>query len=182
MAFVFITGPMKSGKSLELIALVTPFEYAEKKILFLNPKRNVRESNITSRLGIDAESQVVSSLSDAGDDFDVVGVDEIHMFTRDDVWQIENWVKAGKEVFISGLDLDYQGNMIQTTLEVLQLRPDKIIVKNAVCEVCHTYDARFTQLLKDGKEITEGIPPVNPDDGTFQYEARCRDCFIKPSN
>ena len=179
MAFVFITGPMKSGKSLELIARVVPFEYADKKILFVNPKKNVRESNVTSRLGIDASSQVVSSLQEVGDDFDVIGVDEIHKFEEEDAKEIEKWVKKGKDVFISGLDLDYQGHMIQTTLKVLELRPDTIVVKNAVCEVCHTYDARFTQLLAEGKEITEGIPPVNPDDGTFQYEARCRGCFVK---
>ena len=179
MAFVFITGPMKSGKTLELIARVTPFEYADKKILFLNPKKNIRETNITSRLGVDAESQVVSSLKEVNASFDVIGIDEVHMFENGDIEIIDQWVRAGKDVFVSGLDLDYQGHMTDAVLAVLELRPDEVVIKSAVCEACHEYDARFTQLLAGGKVMTEGIPKVNPDDGTYQYEARCRNCFIK---
>jgi len=179
MAFVFITGPMKSGKSLELIARVEPFKFAGKKILYLQPKKNVRESNITSRLGIDTEALVVSSLNEVTDDFDVVGIDEIHMFDADDAAVIEKWVRGGKDVFISGLDIDYQGKMIEVVRKIFELSPDSVLTKHAVCEVCQAYDARFTQILKGDSPVREGLSPVTPDDGTYQYETRCRACFIK---
>jgi len=179
MVFVFITGPMKSGKSLELIARVEPFKFANKKILYLQPKKNVRESNITSRLGIDAEALVIGSLAEVDHDFDVVGIDEIHMFDARDASILEKWIHAGKDVFISGLDIDYQGKMIEVVQRVLELSPDSVLTKHAVCEVCHQYDARFTQILKGDEPVLEGISPVTPDDGTYQYETRCRTCFVK---
>jgi len=179
MTFVFITGPMKSGKSLELIARVAPFAFADKKILYISPKRNVRESNIQSRLGINADALVASSLKEVGDDFDVVGIDEVHMFEEEDASVIERWVKEGKDVFISGLDLDYQGKMIPIVKTIFEFRPDMVLMKNAVCEVCHQYDARFTQILKTREAVRSGLPPVVPDDGTYEYETRCRACFIK---
>ena len=179
MTFVFITGPMKSGKSLELIARVAPFAFADKKILYVSPGRNVRESNVQSRLGINAEAMVASSLSEIPSTFDVVGVDEVHMFDETDAPIIEQWVKGGKDVFISGLDLDYRGGMIPIVQRIFEFRPDTVLMKYAVCEVCHVYDARFTQILKDGVAVRGGLPPVVPDDGSYQYETRCRACFMK---
>ena len=178
MAFVFITGPMKSGKSLELIARVEPFKFAGKKIVYLQPKKNVREANITSRLGVDTEALVVSSLVDAGNEFDVVGIDEIHMFDEGDVSTISAWLKEGKSVFVSGFDTDYRGLMPPIVKQILEMKPD-VFAKQAVCDVCQAYDARFSQILENGEPVTEGLPLITPDDGTYQYEARCRDCFVK---
>lgn len=179
MTFVFITGPMKSGKSLELIARVEPFKFAQKKIAYIQPKRNVRESAISSRAGVDAEALVVASLADVPDTFDVLGVDEVHMFKEGDATIIEQWVRAGKSVFVTGLDLDYQGRMIPMVRRLFEYRPDTVIMKNSVCEVCHAYDARFTQILNGDGPVRTGLPPVVPDDGTYHYEARCRTCFVR---
>ena len=178
MAFVFIGGPMKSGKTLELIARVAPFEFADKRIVFVQPKKNVRETNITSRLGVHTKALVVASLGDVSG-FDVVGVDEIHMFPEGDAGVIESWVREGKDVFISGLDLDYRGTMPPIVKNILELKPDTVISKQAVCEVCRTYDAHFTQILKEGGPVLGGLPLITPDDGTYAYEARCRKCFVK---
>ncbi|XKT74615.1 MAG: thymidine kinase [Patescibacteria group bacterium UBA2163] len=179
MTFVLITGPMKSGKSLELIARVEPFKFAQKKIAYIQPRRNVRESSISSRAGVDAEALVVDSLGDVSDTFDVLGVDEVHMFEEADVAVIEQWVRAGKDVFISGLDLDYQGHMMPMVKRLFEYRPDTVIMKNSVCEVCHAYDARFTQILNGEGPVRVGLPSVVPDDGTYHYEARCRECFVR---
>ncbi len=101
------------------------------------------------------------------------------MFDEKDAAIIERWVKAGKDVFISGLDLDYRGGMIPIVQRIFEFRPDMVLMKNAVCEVCHVYDARFTQILKNNEPVQGGLPPVVPDDGTYQYETRCRACFVK---
>lgn len=179
MAFVLITGPMKSGKSLELIARVAPFGFAGKKIVFVQPQKNVRESDITSRLGARVEALVLSSLRDAPKDFDVIGIDEVHMFEAKDAEHVAVWVKEGRDVFVTGLDLDYRGELMPTVRRIIELRPDSVIIKNAVCEVCRAYDARFTQILEKGAPVTTGLPPVVPEDGTFEYQARCRACFVQ---
>ncbi len=169
---------MKSGKTLELIARVAPFEFAKKRITYVQPKKNTREEHITSRLGLNTRAVVVESLGEVND-FDVVGVDEINMFEPGDAEVIEQWVREGKDVFISGLDLDYRGIMPPIVKEVLELKPDVVIIKQAVCEVCHTYDAHFTQILKGNEPVLGGLPLITPDDGTYIYEARCRKCFLR---
>lgn len=179
MAFTLIIGPMKSGKSLELIARVAPYKFANKKVLFLQPTRNVRDEGVKSRAGLNVKAKKVDSLSQIDNSYDVIGVDEMHMFSAADCKHVETWLNDGKEVIMSGLDLDYRGRLIPMTQELLQLKPEVIINKVAVCDVCHTYGASFTQIVHDDQPVTDGLPAVVPEDGTYEYQARCRSCFTK---
>lgn len=181
MAFVLIIGPMKSGKSLDLIARVAPLEFAGKTILYIQPEANVRDSGITSRAGVNTKAAAVSTLKDVKSNFDVIGIDEINMFPTSDCKYIEEWVKKGKDVIISGLDLDYRAKTPPIVQCIMQLKPDEIIIKTAVCDACKSYDARFTQILKNGKPVLDGLDLVTPEDGTYEYQARCRNCFKKKS-
>ncbi|OGG62429.1 hypothetical protein A3C87_02375 [Candidatus Kaiserbacteria bacterium RIFCSPHIGHO2_02_FULL_49_34] len=178
MTFVFIAGPMKSGKTLELVARVEPFAFAKKHILYIQPACNTREEHITSRLGVSSKALVVRSLADVTQEFDVVGIDELHMFPPEDSEQILSWILKGKSVVVTGLDVDYRGRIPEIIQRVLALKPD-IISKQAVCEQCHVFDARFSQILLDGTAVTDGLPHIVPEDGTYQYEARCRNCFVR---
>lgn len=177
MPLTLILGPMKSGKSSELIARVAPLEYAGKKVLYVRTNRNTRDKNINSRLGINTRAISVDCLSDVTQRFDVIGIDEINMFDPVDVIQIEHWVKKDKHVFISGLNLDYRGFMPPIVRLLYEAGPDEVINKIAVCEVCRSYEARFTQVLDTSGPVLEGLPLVIPEDGTFDYQPRCRNCF-----
>ena len=179
MALTLIMGPMKSGKSLELIARVAPYEFAEKKVLYLQPHSDVRDSGITSRAGINTKASRVKSLAEIDNGFDVIAVDEVNMFDEKDYKTIDKWVGEGKEVFVSGLDLDYSGRLIPIVKKIFELKPDLLITKLAVCDVCHRYNAQFTQILDKGKPVLEGLPSLVPEDGTYVYEARCRDCYVR---
>lgn len=179
MAFSLIVGPMKSGKSLELIARVAPYGIANQKVVYVQPKRNVRDEGISSRVGLTATSKKVDSLTEVQDSFDVIAIDEVHMFEPADIAKVNEWVKAGKEVFASGLDLDYRGTLIPVIGKLLELKPDHIIAKQSVCDVCRSYSAIYTQLLEGEKPILKGLPPVVPEDGSLVYQARCRNCFIQ---
>ena len=179
MPLTLITGPMKSGKSLELIARVAPYEFAKKRVIYIHPERDVRDEGITSRLGLNTKARRVASLSEVKDGADVIGIDEVHMFDADDAAVVERWLKDGKEVLASGLDLDYRAHMTPLVKQLLELRPELIISKSAVCEVCLQYTAGFTQILNDGKEVLDGLPAIVPEDGTYAYQARCRNCFVK---
>lgn len=180
MGLNLIVGPMKSGKSLELIARVAPYEFAKKKVLYVQTKKDVRDQGITSRIGINTRALRVKSLKEITNGFDVIGVDEINMFPASDIAVIKKWLHEGKEVFASGLDLDYSATMMPLVRKILELKPDNIINKTAVCDVCHDYSAQFTQILHNGEPVLGGLPHIVPEDGTYVYEARCRDCYVHP--
>lgn len=139
--FTLILGPMKSGKSLELIARVTPYEFSDSKVLYVQPKANTRDKGIRSRSGVNADAIVVTTLNDISAHFDVIAIDEIHMFNPKDVATIENWILAGKSVFISGLDLDYRRKMPNIVNKLFELKPDKLVYKKSVCDVCKKFNA-----------------------------------------
>jgi len=179
MAFTLIIGPIKSGKSLELIARVAPYEFANKKVVYVQPHKNVRDDGITSRLGISTNAQRVKTLAEVADDVDVIGIDEVHMLPVSDAAYIEDWLKRDKEVVVSGLDIDYSATLTPMVVKLLQLKPDLVINKLSVCEVCRQHNAQFTQIIDNGKLVLGGLPAVVPEDGTYQYQARCRACFKK---
>lgn len=174
-----IVGPMKSGKSLELLARMAPYEYTDKKILYIQPLINTRENKIRSRSGLGADTIQVKSLKDLDQPFDVIGIDEINMLSEEDAEVVNGWLKQRKQVIACGLDLDYRGKMFPIVSRMLELKPEKIISKKAVCDVCKKYQAYFTQILKDGEPLLEGLPIITVDDGRYEYEARCRYCFQK---
>jgi thymidine kinase len=179
MPLTLITGPMKSGKSLELIARVAPYEFARKRVIYIQPKRDTREEGISSRLGLNTKAERVASLRNIKTDADVIGIDEVHMFDAEDADIVERWLKDGKEVLASGLDLDYRSQLTPMVKRLIELGPELTISKPAVCEVCLQYTAAFTQILQKGKPVLDGLPAIVPEDGTYVYEARCRNCFAK---
>lgn len=179
MAFTLIFGPMKSGKSLELISRVAPYTFTQKQVVYAQPSKNIRDAGISSRLGVTTKAVSVDSLSEITDDFDVIGIDEIHMFPQTDVAMVEKWIKGDREVFISGLDLDYRGKMPPIVHALLELKPHELITKVAVCDNCHRFGAQFSQILQNGEVILTDLPLIVPEDGTYEYQARCRDCFVK---
>lgn len=179
MSLTLIIGPMKSAKSLELITQAVPHEIAGRKVLFVHPTKNVRDEVVTSRLGLSKPSVKVERLQDITEDFDVIAVDEVHMFDGlTDHTTIENWVKQNKVVIASGLDLDYRGRLMTTIKRLLQLKPDMLIDKKSVCERCRSLNGAFTQILHDNNVLSGGLPKVVPEDGTYTYRTVCRDCFF----
>lgn len=179
MPLTLILGPMKSGKSLELIARVAPHEFADSRVLYVQPKANIRDEGVSSRLGINTKAASVKSLKSIKEGFDVIGIDEVHMFAVKDIDCIEKWLRQGKALFISGLDLDYRGKMPPIIKKLLELKPEKTIMKHAVCDSCKKYEAQFTQIFHKDKPVLGGLPIIVPDDGTYRYNASCRTCFVK---
>lgn len=177
--FTLILGPMKSGKSLELIAQTAPYEHTDKEVIYVQPKANVRDQGIQSRLGIKTTARAVRSLRDIHQSFDVISIDEVHMFDEQDGDIIDGWLKQDKNIIASGLDLDYRGKLLPIVIRLLELKPDQLISKLSVCDMCKEYRAPFTQILNDHQPVLSGLPSVVPEDGTYEYQARCRDCFVK---
>ena len=180
MALTLIIGPMKSGKSLELIARLSPYEYTANKIILFQPQQNVRDVSVVSRSGLKKDSIKVHSLAEVVDTpEDVIGIDEVNMFEVSDAKVIEQWLLAGKELIISGLDLDYKREIMPIIAELYKLKPEIVIDRVAVCELCKRYNARFTQVLENNKVVRGGLPSLLPEDGSYHYRPVCRDCYDK---
>lgn len=180
MDLTLILGPMKSGKSYELISYFAPLNYTRMKFGLYQSVRNVRDAFIESRNGVKLEAKKIDSLFDIlNDDVEIVGIDEIHMFHSDEIHAIEILLKKNVKVMVSGLDTDYQGKLFDTVAHLMELGPKEIKYRRAVCDTCFAPQAIYTQIFKEKKPVTSGLPPVVPDDGTYNYSAACRDCFQK---
>jgi thymidine kinase len=180
MELILILGPMKSGKSFELIGHFMPLRYTDIAYGIYQSSKNVRDKNVWSRNGAMLASQKVDDLSEILDkDQRIVGIDEVHMFDEKDIEIVKELLKRGVKVIASGLDTDYRGEMFPSVKRLLELGPKEIKYKRAVCEICKKPDAIYTQIFNGGCPILEGLSSVLPDDGTYAYKPVCRNCFVK---
>lgn len=178
MSVIAIFGPMKSGKTLALIARSEPYEAAEKKVLYIHPKLNVRDEQIQSRTGLVRNAQKVDKVSEIDvSKYDVIVIDEFHMFTPEDVDFIRKH-RDSKEFIVAGLDIDYKADLMESVAALYRIEPDEMIRLTAVCDNCKALDARFTSVTdQQGKAIPRSSDSVLPDDGTLQYGVLCYRCF-----
>jgi thymidine kinase len=182
MELILILGPMKSGKSFDLINFFAPLRYSSTSFALFQSSRNVRDEHIQSRNGVNLSAQKVDSLKEAlGKGYSIIGIDEIHMFPDSDVAIIEQLMREGTKVVISGLDTDYRGKLFSIIGQLLELGPKEVRYKRAACEGCKKFDAIYTQVYRENVPLTSGMPPVIPEDGTFTYQPMCRDCFVSPN-
>lgn len=145
---------------------------------YVQPIADVRCEGIQSRSGLHAKAVRVRSLKEVDGAFDVIGIDEVHMLQIADMTIIKEWLDQDKIIIASGLDIDYQGRLMPVARRLFELKPEELISKPSVCEICREYTAAYTQILANGIEITDGLPPLVPEDGVYEYQARCRKCFI----
>lgn len=180
MKLVLILGPMKSGKSFEMINLFAPLKYAKMPFCLYQSAKNYRDNAIQSRNNASINAIKIESLRDIKTSgVKIIGIDEIHMFDEKDVYVLEKILKNGIDLIVSGLDTDYRGKVFPIIKKILELSPSKIICKKSVCENCRDIDAGYTQVLKNGKPILDKLPSIIPEDGTYFYKPVCRNCFIK---
>lgn len=172
---IVISGPMTSGKSYEVIKYAQSYMAQGKKVICVKPEVDTRNNGIYSRAGTRLEAISVNSLSEVPE-ADIYIVDEAHFFSPSDVDHIERWLDKS-DVVVSGLDVGHQRELMPFYRHLYELKPDQIITKVAECTICHRYTAHYTQILKDGEPVTEDFdePPV--EDGTYEYQPRCRRCF-----
>ena len=170
---------MKSGKSFDLISYFSPLKYTDISHVLYQSARNVRDEHICSRNGIVLEAKKVSSLAEALEqNFSVIGIDELHMFNPTEVEVVEELLNRGIKIIAAGLDLDYRGKMFDIVKGLLELGPKEVRYKRAVCELCRKPNAVCSQVFAKGAPLTQGMPSVIPDDGTFTYQPVCRKCFV----
>jgi thymidine kinase len=180
MELILILGPMKSGKSFELISYFMPLQYTDISFGLYQSSKNVRNENIWSRDGLSLVAEKIDDLSKIAEkDLKIIGIDEIHMFNEKNIGIIEDLLKKETKIIVSGLDTDYKGEMFPVIRKLLSFGPKEVKYKRAVCEICKNPDAVYTQIYKNSVPVLDGLPPVVPDDGRYFYKPVCRNCFIK---
>ncbi len=180
MSLTLIIGPMKSGKSYDLISFFAPLRYSNTPYKLFQSARNVRDGQINSRNGVGIDAEKIKTLHDIIiTNEKIIGIDEVHMFPASGVEKIHELLRSGIQVIVSGLDLDYQGKLFETVKCLFELGPNEVRYRRAVCDTCRSTNAIYSQVLQHNMPIVTGMPPVIPDDGTFTYTAACRDCFVR---
>ena len=181
MSLILILGPMKSGKSFDLINYFLPIKEAGIKHALFQHKANIRNEHIQSRAGLHIEAKKVTDLSEIlNGEFDVVGIDEIHFFDEDQAYIIAELLKKVTKVVISGLNLDYRGEIFPIVKKLMKMSPEKVLIKKSICDICGSADAEYTQISDKNGPIMDGLPESVPEDGTYIYKAVCRNCFVRP--
>ena len=174
-----ICGPMFSGKSEELIRRLRRAEIAGQKCLIVKPLIDDRYDvgHVVSHAGATMRAVTASSSAEVlrlSSGYDAVGIDEIQFFDTHIAGAVDELVRRGVRVVVSGLAQDFRGlpfGAMPTLLCVAEF-VDKL---EAVCHRCGG-PATMTQRLVDGE-------PAPFDGETIQvgaldsYEARCRACF-----
>lgn len=174
-SLIVITGPMFSGKSTELIRRLTIAKIAKLPVFVVKPARDTRApEQICSRDGcclsavtVSHPSEIIARAADAR----VVGIDEAHFFNSGLPDVCMRLVRLGKQVIVSGLNLDFQERPFPGIPELLALA-DEIVHVRAICTACNERLATRSQRLSGGVETYEV--------GDSEYAPRCLHCFEIP--
>lgn len=182
-----ITGPMFSGKSIELIRQVNRHKIAGKRVLafrFADDNR-YSQTDAASHDGLSMWAIPASTAADIASrvsaEHEVLAIDEIQFFDDPTVDLIKDYIRQGKEVLVTGLNLDFRAQPFQLrggsrTMADLLVHADSIYSLHAICtykngHICGAPATR-TQRLRDGQPVAEDDPIVQIG-SSESYEARC---------
>ncbi|MEY4388532.1 MAG: hypothetical protein RLZZ432_251 [Chloroflexota bacterium] len=183
-----IAGCMSSGKTAEVVRLLTRRQIAGQSVLLITPARDTRiaPGEVVSRTGTRFPSVVAADVAAvlaevARHDPDAVAIEEAQFFGPDLPAAIEAMVAAPRTVIVSGLDQDFAGRPFATIPELLA-RADEVTKLSAICVVCGS-EATRTQRLRNGvpARADDELIVIGGMAGDETYEARCRACHVVPA-
>ncbi len=169
-----IAGPMFSGKSEELIRRVTRYGIARVPVQTFKPAIDTRyaDEEVVSHSRLTTAAQPVADsdelLRSVQDRTVVVGIDEGQFFDDGLVEVAELLARAGKQLIIAGLDLDYLGRPFEP-IPSLMLRAEYVTKTLAVCHRCGGPGLFTQRVIASDELVVLGA--------TDAYEARCRRCY-----
>lgn len=170
------TGSMFSGKSTELLRQGERHILAGKNVIYLKSSidNRYRAGQVYTHSGKSYDAIKMNTeqsiLTGRVINSDVILIDEIQFFKTQVVTDINTLIKMGKIVYVSGLDIDSNGEPWSTTTYLLAIA-DEVQKFRAVCTGCGA-DA----YISAKKEDTEGGTLIDVG-GYDKYMPLCRDCF-----
>ena len=136
-----ITGPMKSGKSDELINRTNIAKIGNASVLVIKPAMDTRQSGISSRRNLAIDAVPFDNIIDRkfvemciGEYPDVIGIDEGHFVNDIDVF-VHLMVNLGKTVYISYLNGSYTQRQFENIIKLAPLLSEEVRL-TAICADC----------------------------------------------
>lgn len=173
-----ITGCMFCGKTDEMLRLLRRYSIAGRKVALIKPRLDTRteDSVVVSRSGARFEAQSVDSAAEieaVAADADVIAIEEAQFLDDALPEVVTRLAGIGRQVVITGLDLDFRGVPFGSMPRLLALA-DEVSKLTAICTVCGSLATR-TQRLIDGQPAAADSPLIVIGGlGDETYEARCR--------
>ena len=166
---VLCTGPMRGGKSQEVLRLIDQCKVLKLNILCLTPKLDDRSgAKIKSRNGCEVPSVILGKLTEIDEKSylasEVIVIDEAQFFP-DLYLFIKKCKDDNKTVFISGLDGDLNRQPFGQVLNCIPLC-DKVTKFNALCMIKNDgTPAIFSMFIDDPALLKDGNTHVG--DGAY---------------
>lgn len=139
------SGPMKSGKSMQIINEFNRQQFTGKNVMLFKPKLDNRIGNniIGTRNGIQIEAQNIENIEELQNyNADVFFIDEFQ-FLNGDVKTIEKLAEKGKKFFIAGLNLTSDKKPFGKMGDLLCIA-DNVKMMTAICEICKNDNAVYS--------------------------------------
>ncbi len=165
---------MFSGKSEELIRRVTRSKIARVPVQTFKPSIDVRyaRAEVVSHSSLSVEASPVADsaalLKAVREVTVVVGIDEAQFFDQALVEAVDDLAKAGKQVIVAGLDLDYLSRPFEP-VPTLASHAEYVTKMLAVCHRCGAPAGHTQRIVHSDELVVLGA--------TDSYEARCRLCY-----
>ncbi|MBV9046496.1 MAG: thymidine kinase [Alphaproteobacteria bacterium] len=195
-----IVGPMFSGKTELLISRLHRVLYARKRLRILKPARDTRTQGFIAARAVnpDGTTEITDKLSalmvrneddfaraTAGDDYDVLAVDEAQFFPLDEPLRdslgwfgraVRELMRARSDsnlrIIVAGLDMDFAENPFGPIPGLLAMA-DQVDKLTGVCMVCGSDAGYISHRIIPGEaQLVVG------DAG--EYQVRCRTCYEPP--
>ena len=179
--FELYCGPMKSGKTLQLIHRVDILQYIQGcNFQFFKPALDTRTPDVSSRYGsrhtcipINEKnpSEILERITSSTQS---VALDEAQFFQDDIDKVVQELVKRDINVIAAGLDLDFRGEPFGPMPRLLSIA-DLVYKTTGICEYngCGAPSTR-TQRLVDGKPAPYDSPIIMIEDLKKEsYQCRC---------
>ena len=166
------SGPMKCGKSQQIINEFNRQLITGKKAQFFKPKIDTRAGAdyIKTRNGTEIEATNIENIEDLEKyNADIYFIDEFQ-FLKGNVSEIEKMAEKGKKFYIAGLNLTAEKKPFGKMGDLMCIA-DNIKMMTSICEICKNDDAIFSY-YKGGKDCDIVI-------GDDEYIPVCRSCYKK---
>ena len=183
-----ITGPMFSGKTSSLIPIIEKYEEAGKRIKLFRPTQDDRydtqentDLKTNNNRTIIINTQKINSSEDLLQqifNLDALFVDEGQFFDKNFI-KISNQIRmSGKEIIITGLDMDVYKNPFGIMPQLLAIA-DHVTKLVGICDFCKEEKANFSY-FKNTQEEFERLMKDNAVIGGKEYfGCICTECENK---
>jgi thymidine kinase len=160
----FISSVMNSGKTARLLEMDFNYRRIGKKTLLFKSGLDVREKNIKSRNGLEAECLLLNNKEDFKQikDVDIVLIDEAQFLSKKDIDRLRKIsLKMPIDIYCFGLKSDFLGNLFKGSKRLLEVS-DHIDELKSMClcgkkATMHIkYDNLSGKILKKGASIECG--------------------------